>query len=510
MTSTRNRSRVWDAVGLLLFAAGLAAVPRQFFGPIDGYDEGLLLTHADHILHGAVPYRDFYANYPPGVFLLTALTWLVTGVSVLATRALGLCIQIGIALLIGRAVARAAESPPGLSWLATGATFLWLRHGSIFPTAWLTGLLCALIALELAARAGHSKTRWMVVGLFFGAVACLRHDLFVYSSALLFGVLCLLRLMRAAVAYPPRAALVALLVGILLPIAAVGGWIWWKAGYRQPYLDLYYDQVNSMLPGRVLPLPPLWRLERLTLGIWLGWVAPVAWLLMLACGRHSIAFAALGALAIAGLPQMMNRADMHHVAYGLAPGIGILALAVEHERMGNRRSLSRFAAAAVALLLLAGGAYKLRFKFGREWTDMDVPRAAGIPAGSREMAAVRARVLDFIARHSQPDERIFVGSEQHARVYTSEMDLYFLADRRGAVRRMQFDPNLTNREDEQRLMIDQIETCRAKVVVLAPYKDPHEPNDSAKVGADLIDRYLAERFVLEERAGPYQLLLRRR
>lgn len=88
------------------------------------------------------------------------------------------------------------------------------------------------------------------------------------------------------------------------------------------------------------------------------------------------------------------------------------------------------------------------------------------------------------------------------------MDLYFLCDRRGAVRRMQFDPNLTNRPDEQALMIAEIERCGARVAVLAPDLDPHEPNDSSKYGSTLLDDWLARHFVLAEEAGPYQLLLR--
>jgi sugar phosphate isomerase/epimerase len=75
---------------------------------------------------------------------------------------------------------------------------------------------------------------------------------------------------------------------------------------------------------------------------------------------------------------------------------------------------------------------------------------------------------------------------------------------------MQFDPNLTNRLDEQQLMIEQIERCRANVVVLAPYLDPREPNDSRKSDSEAFDRWLWEHFELAERAGPYQLLLRRR
>ncbi len=511
MTETRSFARAWDAVGIVLIAVGVAALPRQFLAPIDVYDEGLLLTHADHIARGAVPYRDFYANYPPGVLLLVASAWQVTGASVLVVRVLGLLVQTGVAWLVGRFAARAAtDQGRGISWLATGATFLWLRHGPIWPTAWLTGLLCALVAFDLAARARDSNARWFAVGTSFGLVACMRHDLFVYASVLCAAVLVAARFARVRVPYPPRAAVLALFAGAAWPIVLLFGWILWKAGWRQPYLDLYHDQVKSMLPGRVLPLPPLWRPERLALGLWVGFLAPLAWLVGLARGRRGLAWIALGVLALSGLPQMTNRADTHHVVYGLAPGLAILAFTAEHALAGFRSQAPRVTASVGLLILLAGGALGLRLKTGREWAPFDARRAGGTPARTSELAAARERVLAFVAEHSRSDERIFVGCEQHAKVFISEMDLYFLCDRRGAVRRMQFDPNLTNRLDEQQLMIEQIERCRANVVVLAPYLDPREPNDSRKSDSEAFDRWLWEHFELAERAGPYQLLLRRR
>jgi len=214
-------------------------------------------------------------------------------------------------------------------------------------------------------------------------------------------------------------------------------------------------------------------------------------------------------LALAGLPQMMNRADMHHVVYGLAPGIGLLAIGVESGLVHIRPVWARVAVTLPCLLLLAGGALGLRWKFGRGWTSYPTARVGTVVAETAALAEARVQVLAFIARYSAPDERIFVGCEQHERVFISEMDLYFLSDRRGAVRRMQFDPNLTNREDEQRLMIAQIESMGTRVVVLAPFLDPHEPNDSAKSGSGAFDRYLDQHFELRERAGPYRLLLRR-
>lgn len=489
-----------------MFVVALAALPRQFVAPIDVYDEGLLLTHADHVRAGLEPYRDFYTNYPPGVPWLVALAWRVAGPSVLLERGLGLALGVLVAFLAARLAARAAGATRGLSWPAFGAICLWLRHGPAWPTAWLAALACALLAVDLAVRAGTSTKRWFAVGLAFGAVACLRHDLCVYASVGFLGVFVLARVVRARFQYPPGRAIAALVVGTSLLPCATYGWIFAHAGFRQPFLDLYYDQVHSMLPGRVLPLPRLWEFDRLALGVWIGFVAPVAWLVGLARGRRSLAWIALGVLAIAGLPQMTNRADTHHVVYGLAPGLAILAVTLA-ELTWRSRVVQGLASAGLCVLL-AGGALGLRLKPGRDWTPLSIARAGPSRARDAGLAQARERIAAFVAEHTRADERIFVGNRQHARVFVSEMDLYFLCDRRGAVRRMQFDPNLTNRPDEQALMIAEIERCGARVAVLAPDLDPHEPNDSSKYGSTLLDDWLARHFVLAEEAGPYQLLLR--
>ncbi|MDZ4772941.1 MAG: hypothetical protein SGI72_07375 [Planctomycetota bacterium] len=516
MSQTRSFERWWSTIGIVLLVVGMAGIPRQFLSPIDVYDEGLLLTHADSLAHGAVPYRDFYANYPPGVLLLVAGVWKLTGSSVIGVRVLGLIVQALIAWFVGRFAARATHGPNAgtnqlrFSWLACGATFLWLRHGPIWPTAWLAGLLCALISFDLALRARDSSMRWFVVGASFGLVACMRHDLFVYASVLFALVLVAARIAKVPLAYPPRAAIVSLLVGASLPIVLVFGWILAKADWRQPYLDLYRDQVDSMLPGRVLPLPGLWKFDRLAVGVWIGIVAPIVWLAQLWRGRRSLALNALGLLAVAGLPQMLNRTDTHHVVYGLAPGLGVLAIAAQDSLERVRSFSLRIAASLALFVLLAGGLLGVRLRTGREWVPFSVARAQGTPARTKELALARERVVAFVAEHSRATDPIFVGCEQHARVFISEMDLYYLCDRRGGVRRMQFDPNLTNRVDEQEKMIAEMDARHVNVVVLAPYLDPREPNDSRKRDSELFDRWLGEHFEVVERAGPYQLLLRRR
>jgi hypothetical protein len=119
-------------------------------------------------------------------------------------------------------------------------------------------------------------------------------------------------------------------------------------------------------------------------------------------------------------------------------------------------------------------------------------------------------VLSFIAANSAPGEAIYVGLADHSRVFVNEIDLYFLAERPGATRIMQFDPNVVNREDVQREMAAEIEASGVRVAILSSrFADRVEPNESSNRGSGYLDDYLRSRFEVAERAGPYQLLLRR-
>jgi hypothetical protein len=135
-------------------------------------------------------------------------------------------------------------------------------------------------------------------------------------------------------------------------------------------------------------------------------------------------------------------------------------------------------------------------------------------AGGRVVAVAepRRQVLQFIAEHTRsPQDPIYLGTTDHSFVYWSEMDLYFFANRVGATRYMQFDPNIINRLDVQQRMAQEIAASGTRVVVLSSFPGrSFEPNDSAKQGANYLDQYLRERFTVVRRVPPYYVLMLRR
>lgn len=531
--STRIARVALDLIGAALFAAGLAILTRGMLRwSIGTYDEGIILTDAMLLLAGKAPYRDFYSNYPPGLFYVVAGLWKLFGVNALVIRYLGLAIHTAIALAAGRIAGRVALR--GFSPLAAGLSMAWLSFIYDLPFAWLAALAMALIFVALLCSAADSPRRgnWVAAGAALGAVGCLRHDLFIYLCL----ALAVLALGWAAWNRRLRPAPELLRGGAwgALAAAVVLGALWIptfaRAGFAQVAADLYFDQVRHVLPARVLPLPLLTPMLGTPRGpalpallgqpfegaVALTLVGPALALLALGLRRWTtrqlpLALFLTGALSAAVMPQMLGRTDIFHALYTVTPALTLGAAIAELLALG----LPRLARPPVAALLGAALALPVAFHLPAQLELRPPPASAGLPtrygglSDEPVLRPHRPEVLAFLQRYSQPGDPVYIGLWDHRLVFINEMDLYFLADRVGATRYMQFDPNVVNRADVQEQMIRELETVKPRVAVLAAAPLSSEPNDSTRPGAALLDAHLRERYDLVRQVGPYLLLLRR-
>jgi 4-amino-4-deoxy-L-arabinose transferase-like glycosyltransferase len=80
------------AVGTVLLIAGICAIPMALYVPFLNEpfmrDEGLYAASAQGLLHGQVPYRDFFDNKPPLIYGWYALSFIVFGQTLWAPRLL--------------------------------------------------------------------------------------------------------------------------------------------------------------------------------------------------------------------------------------------------------------------------------------------------------------------------------------------------------------------------------------------------------------------------------------
>jgi hypothetical protein len=516
-----------EFLGAFLLMVGISATIRHLHEPINFYDEGLILTDANMILMGKVPYRDFYSNYPPGIFLVVAGIWKLIGISVHSERILGITIRLGIAIAGGLLAATIVRRR--FSFLTAGLISLWMSVLPVIAFTWLASLFAALICVLLldgALKKGSPPGLAMAAGVALGTVSYFRHDLFVYLSLSLTALLVCAAAMSTEIRLNRELWRSILVVALAATVTVAVFWIpiLVLAGPSRVAHDLYFDQVRYVVPGRRMPFPHLLVLSRsyvlvlsryvvrlpvVLAGLFEGSVALtllgplLAVVVWAGCRQNRTPAAIAGALSLAVMPQMLTRTDIYHSLYAVTPA---LVFATALVSLAARKVwLIPFALAGTVLLFLPGSTQLRSSRLGPP-AYPQISRASDV---ADDVAASRSEVLALVERMTRPGEAIFIGAAQHRQVYVNEMDLYFLADRPGATRYMQFDPNVTNREDVQREMIGQLEKQRVQIAILSSrYASSGEINDSQELGSDLLDQYLRAHFSVRQGSGPYTVLVR--
>jgi len=152
-------------VAALALIAGLALWVNLHVVPygLDTLDEGFEYQLASRILHGQVPYRDFFTVVTPLGFYLQALLIAVFGPGLLVGRIAVAVVGAGIAMAIYGAGSQVAARP-----LALAAALAWIPWGIPYwaqPNYSWDVNLAALLAAWVALRAGAGRARWWTPGL---------------------------------------------------------------------------------------------------------------------------------------------------------------------------------------------------------------------------------------------------------------------------------------------------------------------------------------------------------
>jgi hypothetical protein len=488
----------------LLFAAGALLSGLTILNGINPHDEGLVLQAAARIVHGEVPYRDFYANYGPGQYYLDGALDFVFGPSLLTWRIVRVALDALVALLAYALVRREGSEPLAvLAWVAVLAA---MAHPTL-PHPNAAALALAFGAILLARRSP------VAAGVLAGVAFAFRFDL---GAAAAVGAVVAAAGDRGAPARdsrpaarrlraPLRALLAALVTGavLVLPFVLIAPGDFWN--------DTFGFALDEQSLQR-LPLPGGWdggfELNKI-LAFYMPYVligGLALWLVAAALLRPPLRVWAVLPVALAGLAYLLARADEFHLV-PLAAALPVLLAATAP--YARRAALTLALALPVALIALNGidqNRIDLLDSGPLEAIHIDV--ADGVKAPPAEARALE-RTVAYIRRAVPADRPIFVANPRHDLVRVGNPLLYVLAGRDNPTRYDVMQPGVVTTAPVQREIVRDLRRSRTGLVVrwLSPVAAEREPNGAGRSsGVRVLDLYLESAYRPVARFGDYQLL----
>ena len=495
--------------------AFLLLVPGAFFG----LPAGKLVVGATRILQGEVPYRDFWTMYAPGSLYLTAGLFSLLGrelfVQGLAACALAAAASSALFLLL-----RDAGVERRIATLCALVLALARWHTGIELSSYEPALLLALLAWRDVLARRHIRA-----GLLLGAAAVFKHDFAAYAAV---GAALAVSLRRENPLPLLASALAVVLPAILL--------LAWRVG-PEAWRDLVVFPATDFPLVRREPYPHFVpRPEALA-----AWVARPSGLAesrdaALAIGRYLVCFLPqvfflAGLVVVARLRRNSPSAlvlalallPLYWMAAHVQQNTHVLTMAalscIVFATAWSTRSLSRRGLAVAgtfhAIGLLVAPAVALA-EMAREIPRahvLEVPGAALVMVPEETHAAFRP-IAAFVRQNVPAEEPIYVGLERHDATVISSPILYYLCDRRPAVRYHELHPGVTDREDVEAEMLGWIEGRRTRCLILWRFGWPKSRLDGirdrsraavAGGGSDTLDLWIAGRFDRVASYGEYDV-----
>jgi hypothetical protein len=459
--------------------------------PLDIFDEGMLLTGAARLLAGHQLYRDTFAVYPPGQFFLLEALFAVTGVSPLAMRVLHVTVAatlVGVVVLL----VRDARVGSAKTWLiAVLSAFALVLQPS-------PNVVSALLLSLLGLRAALAR-RALVSGLLGGMAFLFRLD---------FG---LVGALASLIAVSSGRGLMSWLGAAIVPLAGMRLLLW-----NVP-LGTIHEQLVSV------GLVQLGPFRRLTSPFLMPWeairvvsTAPSA-LQRLPAITRDVAWTWFPLVVVLGACATLARTGLQRTTevrrhLGL---VTILLGAILYEQL--RFDSVHVAPAVILSVMVAGLQSWPTWCWALAVCTLPALVAAPVQAWAREVRPVwppaaqlepdQRAALTWIEANVPDGTAIYVGNDQHHRVFVNDASFYALANRPSATRYTELEPGFTTQAAIQREMIAELERAQLPCVVLrSTTGDPVEANAAGREdGAKLLDDYIHERFAPKIEFGGYAI-----
>jgi hypothetical protein len=536
--------------GLFLLAVVVQIIGfKRTSGP---YDEFLSLYGADRVLHGGLPYHDFWTMYGPAQFYAIALFFKLFGISALTGRIYDALIRAGIACAC-YSLARLLTGPRW-AFAAFAAVILWLT-GIYYPAynfpvypAMLASLISCLFFARFLRESSNERSLFLA-GLFVSMATIFRHDsgFYICFAELLMLVWTARRREPGQTRQNQFAAIgrrvLLYLTAVVLIAGPVYGIIVLKAGVQNVFYDLFY--VPAVIYPKVRRLPFLtpetlqllrqpfsWdgRTAVESLIVFFPILAILSAFLSLFTSRRSRifpttwqrqTFSLLLLLASLFFVKGMIRVGPVQLIQSIIVCLTVLAILFGHLRQVSRPVAVSLYGTAFFLTICTAPMLSHILTFGRRnlrdtihpQADDSFYRRCHPPAGLSRARCILVEPDDLLAiqeieRRSTPDQPIYVGNGRHDRIFWNDVRLYFLSGRSSITRWYDLHPGVQTTLPIQNQIIDAMGRENPPVIAInSTWDNTIEPNQSRySSGVTTLDDYIRSHYTAQATYGQITLM----
>jgi hypothetical protein len=463
-------------------AAGAAALAAKgLLLPVNMYDAGISASAGTFILHGLVPYRDFWMLYGPLGGYLAALLGLVFPPSVTAVQLVGLMLvasqgAAGFVLLRCLRVAPMAALLVAIVSAAASSRLVGLEIA-----AWQCAVVAALLALAAASIADTPRSR-LLAGAVVGLSLLFRQDVGLYA---LLAVLVVSRRVRPLIGFGLVVGPVVVILLAIVPLDALYEQLVWYPIVGTRVYRAVPDPLSLASGPMAVPL--------MVLFVW-GARAGIVAAAIRAFVARDAARAGLVVFALLCQLQTIGRGDFYHFAQAAGPAFLCLGTIFTRQTVARRWGAVALSG-VVALLAIVAVVATLATPF---------------MAPASYQASV-AQAVAFIRQNTTPKDPIFVGLTSNRYTLMNPLMIYYLADRAPGARDTMYNPGLTNRDATQLQMIADLDRSNTHYLVLdRVFASSCEPvNASCQPGSTRLDEYIATKFQPAADFGDIVVMVRR-
>lgn len=534
---------------LLVLLFSILFISADAFEGLKVYDEGVTVYGASRILDGYLPYRDFWTVYMPGHYYLYALVFKIFGVSLLVERITSIILMVGSSIIIFF-IARKVL-PAIFALLVFFFSAVWLSSFEFFGYIIHPTLLCSLISinffLNYLLKARKKALLW--AGIFAGVTTLFRHDFgfFVFGAEVLILAFC--QLLTREYTNPQKLTIIfkdslSFILGTSIIFLPAALYFLVNVPFQDLYNSLVIFPLNVYSEYRCIPFPAPFttyaefqgQVDHATFGDYikenldrLYFYFPIivfcALFLQLVISSvknenfiKTKKFWLHTSILIFGL-LFFTKVIIRSVHLNLMPTYVIAILAFfmvlfNVEKTLSSKSINRTAYVLLCLLAIPALIRPLWSESVGLQTNHKIHPSMGLARAENIYWDVRVneykKVINYVDALVPANEKIFVGSIRHDRIFTNDVLFYFLSERESATKYYELHPGVATTLEVQEEIIADIAAAEVKCVVLKEETRIEIENKSGESsGVTLLDDFIRNNFQLDKTFGEYSVWIKK-